>query len=183
MAPLISTPNSLLAFQNPFLPFFSLSPILSQIRRSPAPLIAGIHGVTRRERWCKPPGKEMSVSVQMPTPSLRRERDEEAFVDSRNCKFPPCSLRENAQNEKSKDFEPNIGMIFIWGRILFSCRRFLSDHKENNSYYCCVCFDIYFSSCLFLNFVSLCCLVKDKNPYQLGIVFDDYALKHCEIIN
>ncbi|KAJ9700379.1 hypothetical protein PVL29_005938 [Vitis rotundifolia] len=85
MAPLTSTPISLLPFQNPFLPLLSLSPILSQIHRKPATFLAGIQGITHRETRRKPPGKNMSVSVQMPTPSHRRDRDDDTDVDSRNC--------------------------------------------------------------------------------------------------
>lgn len=123
MAPLTSTPVSLLPFQNPFLPLLSLSPILSQIHRKPATFLAGIHGITHRKTRRKPPEKSMSVSVQMPTPSHRRDRDDDTDVDSRNCKFSLCSVWLSRKRGKRNKLEIlNLGLACFLFKLLMNGR-------------------------------------------------------------
>ncbi|KAM7485533.1 hypothetical protein LguiA_001542 [Lonicera macranthoides] len=72
---------SILPLQNPLLPFFSPSPIFSQIRRkAPRLLVSGPRRTNSSSRRNSPPERDMSISIQMPP----REVDDEPFLDSRN---------------------------------------------------------------------------------------------------
>ncbi|KAF8392399.1 hypothetical protein HHK36_022741 [Tetracentron sinense] len=83
MASINSIPVSYIPNQNPFSSFLSLSPTRPQIRRKPNTLIRStrVSKRTRRKTRRKPPEKDMSVSVPMPAPSLRREKDDDPSSD------------------------------------------------------------------------------------------------------
>ncbi|KAF8392376.1 hypothetical protein HHK36_022718 [Tetracentron sinense] len=85
MASINSIPVSYIPNQNPFSSFLSLSPTRPQIRRKPNTLIRStrVSKRTRRKTRRKPPEKDMSVSVPMPAPSLRREKDDDPSSDFR----------------------------------------------------------------------------------------------------
>lgn len=78
---------SILPSVNPLFPFLSLSPILSRFRRRKPSSFTISTGSSRRKPPFEPPDSRMSVSVQMPDGSVRRDVETEPLIDSRNREF------------------------------------------------------------------------------------------------
>ncbi|XP_016557375.1 folate-biopterin transporter 1, chloroplastic isoform X2 [Capsicum annuum] len=83
---------------NPLFTFFSFSPILSSFRRRKPPSFTISAASSRRKPPSKPPDSKMSVSVQIPSASVRRDSETEPLIDSRNRKGdqPTTTIKEDS---------------------------------------------------------------------------------------
>ncbi|KAK4732373.1 hypothetical protein R3W88_025361 [Solanum pinnatisectum] len=96
------TPNSIsfsiLPSVNPLFSFLSLSPILSRFRRRKPLSFTISAGSSRRRPPFEPPDSKMSVSVQMPAGSVRRDVETGPLIDSRNRKGdqPTTTVKEDS---------------------------------------------------------------------------------------
>ncbi|KAA8527621.1 hypothetical protein F0562_034984 [Nyssa sinensis] len=112
MATLTSNSFSILPSQNTILSFPSPSPIISKVRRKRLTIVAVGRRNNRRKTPRKPPEIDMSVSLSMPATSLRREKEDEPFLESRNRKGDLLTTSTEGEACSSRKITPQKNRYF-----------------------------------------------------------------------